>query len=333
YVRRSRRRFWKGEDDSDKKAAHSTLYECLVTVTKLTAPFTPFVAEKLYQNLVRNVDANAPKSVHSARWPDADDFPVNTELSWQMAYARRIVAMGRTARNTSAVKTRQPLREVIIVLGSDAIALDESSQGHIKQGIESLKEIVLDELNVKGLRFGSTEDVTAYSLKPNLGVVGPKYGRLAPELRRMLAEASPETGAKAAAGEDIAVNVEGREIILSTGELLIEPTERPGYALEREQDLAVALATELDEELVDEGLVRELVHKVQSLRREEGFEIEDAISVTLSGSERITALLSGGWGEYFKAEVLARSLTFGSPDRESFTVEGEKIGVELNKIA
>ncbi|WP_119069340.1 isoleucine--tRNA ligase [Rubrobacter indicoceani] len=323
YVRRSRRRFWKGEDDADKKAAHSTLYECLVAVTKLSAPFTPFVAEKLYQNLVRNVDDTAPVSVHSARWPEFEAALVDGRLSGSMAAARRVVALGRTARNATAIKTRQPLREVVVVAGDD----------NFREGVLSLKPIVLEELNVKELRFGSTEDVTAYALKPNLGVVGPKYGRLAPELRRVLAEAPPSVGAKAAAGEDVAVNVEGREITLTPEELLIEPTERPGYALEREQDLAVALLTELDGELRDEGLVRELVHKVQNLRRDRGFEIEDTIGVTLSGSGRVEKLLSGSWGDYFRTEVLAGSLDFApSSEGESFTVEDETVGVELERL-
>lgn len=245
-------------------------------------------------------------------------------LSESMAAARRVVALGRTARNATAIKTRQPLREVLVVPS-------EGTSG-FEAGVSSLKEIVLDELNVKGLRFGSAEDVTAYSLKPNLGIVGPRYGRLAPELRRVLAEAPPEVGAKAAAGENVTVNVEGREIVLSTEELLIEPTERPGYALEREQDLAVALATELDDGLLDEGLIRKLVHKVQNLRRERGFEIEDAITVSLSGSERVTTLLSGGWGDYFKAEVLARSLAFDGSGEDSFSVEGETVGVNLARV-
>ena len=177
-----------------------------------------------------------------------------------------------------------------------------------QEGVESLRGIVLDELNVKELRFGEAEDILAYDLKPNLSVVGPKYGKLVPELRRELAEAPPEVGARAAAGEEVSVSVDGREVVLGPEELLVEPKERPGYALVREGELAVALETELDEELVDEGLVRELVHKVQNLRRERGFEIEETISVTLGGDSRIVDLLKGPWGDYFKSEVLAREL-------------------------
>ncbi|HZC19986.1 MAG TPA: class I tRNA ligase family protein, partial [Rubrobacteraceae bacterium] len=200
YVRRSRRRFWKGEDDLDKKAAHSTLYECLVAIAKLSAPFTPFVAEDLYQNLVVNADASAPESVHLAGSPEVDESLVDEELSERMTAARRVVTLGRAARNAAAIKTRQPLREVVVVPGEAA-----EGESRFQEGVASLKEIVLDELNVKELRFGETESILAYDLKPNLTVVGPKYGRLVPGLRRALAEAAPEVGMRAARGEEISV--------------------------------------------------------------------------------------------------------------------------------
>ncbi|MDP8953263.1 MAG: isoleucine--tRNA ligase [Actinomycetota bacterium] len=330
YVRRSRRRFWKGEDDLDKKAAHSTLYECLVAITKLTAPFTPFIAEALYQNLVVNADPEAPESVHLADWPEVDEALVDEELTERMSAARRVVALGRAARNAAAIKTRQPLREVIVVPG-------EATDGGFREGVESLKEIVLDELNVKELGFGEAESILAYDLKPNLSVVGPKYGRLVPMLRQALAQAPTEVGARAARGEEVSVSVDGQEVVLGPEELLVEPKERAGYALAREGDLAVALRTELDRDLVDEGLVRELVHKVQNLRREEGFEIEETISVTLRGSPRIVGLLKGPWGEYFKTEVLARELGLdetvgaaGGPG--SVRVDGEELWVEMEQL-
>jgi isoleucyl-tRNA synthetase len=200
-----------------------------------------------------------------------------------------------------------------------------------REGVESLEDVVLDELNVKELRFGEPEDVLAYDLKPNLGVVGPRYGRLVPALREALAQAPPEVGARAAAGEPVTVEVDGQEVSLSPDELLVEPTEREGYALAREGDLSVALSTRLDDELLDEGLVRELVHKVQNLRREKGFEIEEGVAVGLSGSPRVAGLLEGRWGDYFKAEVLARELDLddGSPDGETLKVDGEALRVRL----
>jgi isoleucyl-tRNA synthetase len=332
YVRRSRRRFWKGEDDQDKKAAHSTLYECLVTVTKLTAPFTPFIAEALYQNLVVNVSEEASESVHLADWPEYREELIDLDLSERMSAARRVVGLGRAARNAAAIKTRQPLREVVVV--------DETPDGtgslRVKEGVESLKEIVLDELNVKELAFGKAEDVVAYDLKPNLGVVGPRYGRLVPGLRAALAEAAPEVGARVAAGESISVDVEGEELTLSPEELLVEPGQREGYALEREGGLSVALCTDLDAGLVDEGLVRELVHRVQNLRREKGFEIEESISVGLSGNPRVSSLLEGRWGDYFKAEVLAKELSLdtGAPGggSERVTVDGEALWVRMDPL-
>ncbi|HEX5975179.1 MAG TPA: class I tRNA ligase family protein, partial [Rubrobacteraceae bacterium] len=225
YVRRSRRRFWKGEDDLDKKAAHSTLYECLTSVARLTAPFTPFVAESLYQNLVVNVEDGAPESVHLADWPELREELVEHDLSERMSAARRVVSLGRAARNAAAIKTRQPLREVVVVPAGE-------DKG-FRSGVESLQEVVLEELNVKALRFGEPQDVVAYDLKPNLGVVGPKYGRLVPGIREALAQAPPEVGARAAAGEPVRVKADGQEVSLSPEELLVEPTEREGYALAR----------------------------------------------------------------------------------------------------
>ena len=324
FVRRSRRRFWKGEDDEDKKAAHSTLYECLVTVTKLTAPFTPFVAESLYQNLV--ADGEAPQSVHLADWPEYKEELIDSDLSRRMSAARRVVGLGRAARNAAAIKTRQPLREVVVV--------DEGADGSsLREGVASLEEIVLEELNVKELAFGEAEDVFVYDLKPDLGVVGPKYGRLVPGIRAALAGAPTGVGVRAAGGESVTVEVEGEEISLSPEELLVEPRQREGYALEREGTLSVALSTTLDGELLDEGLVRELVHLVQNLRREKGFEIEESISVGLSGNPRVSSLLGDRWGDYFKAEVLARELDLdaGDPDDgfEGVTVDGEALWVRL----
>jgi isoleucyl-tRNA synthetase len=224
------------------------------------------------------------------------------------------------------------LREVVVVPGEAVEA-----EG-FRESVQSLREIVLDELNVKELRFGEADSILQYDLKPNLSVVGPKYGKLVPGLRGALAEAPPEVGARAAAGEEIPVSVDGQEVVLGPEELLVEPRERAGYALVREGDLAVALRTELDRELADEGLVRELVHKVQNLRREKGLEIEETVCVTILGSSRIVALLEGPWGEYFKTEVLARELklsgvTDGADgEYDSIRLDGEKLLVSIKQL-
>jgi isoleucyl-tRNA synthetase len=176
--------------------------------------------------------------------------------------------------------------------------------------------------------------VISYDLKPNLGVVGPKYGHLVPAIRAALAASPPEIGARAAAGKEVAVTVEGEEITLSPDELLVEPKEREGYTLQREGGLSVALSTALDPELLDEGLVRELVHKVQNLRREQGFEIEESVRVGLSGSARVSDLLKDRWGEYFKSEVLAREVELdgSAPDGESVRVDGEVLRVKIEPL-
>jgi len=195
---------------------------------------------------------------------------------------------------------------------------------------------VLDELNVKELAFGEAEDVFVYDLKPDLGVVGPKYGRLVPGIRAALAAAPAEVGVRAAAGETVSVEVEGNEVMLSPEELLVEPKQREGYALERVGNLSVALSTTLDKDLLDEGLVRELVHRVQNLRREKGFEIEESISVGLSGNQRVASLLEARWGDYFKAEVLARELDLdaGTPHDgfQNVTVDGEDLWVRVEPL-
>ncbi|ABG05355.1 Isoleucyl-tRNA synthetase [Rubrobacter xylanophilus DSM 9941] len=319
YVRRSRRRFWKGEEDTDKRAAHSTLYECLTTVIRLTAPFTPFVAEAIYRNLERG-RAGAPESVHLADWPEYREELVDEGLLERMEAARRVVALGRAARNAAAIKTRQPLREVVVVA-------DERLRGNL----EGLEEIVLEELNVKELRFGGREDVLRYALKPNLSAVGPRYGRLVPGLRRALEEVSEEEARRAASGEPVTVEVEGKKVTLQPEELLVESGPREGYAVESEAGLSVALRTRLDPELVDEGLVRELVHKVQNLRREKGFEIEESISVSLSAGGRLRELLEGPWGEYFKGEVLARELDLDGGGEDALAVDGEEVRVSLRR--
>jgi isoleucyl-tRNA synthetase len=238
------------------------------------------------------------------------------------------VGLGRAARNTAAIKTRQPLREVVVV--------PDFRDAGFKEGIENLKGIILDELNVKELSFGEPGDVLSYDLKPKLSVVGPKYGRLVPGIRRTLSEAPLEVRERAAAGEAVTVSVDGQEVTLPPKELLVEPMGKAGYALERDRDLAVAVSTELDQELAEEGMVRELVHKVQNLRREQGFEIEETVAVELSGSPRLQRLLSGGWGDYFKGEVLAEELRtdrdLDGGDARTLEVDGEELRVQVKPV-
>ncbi len=255
YVRRSRRRFWKSGSDADKLAAYHTLHECLVTLAKLLAPYTPFVAEELYQNLVRSVDSGAPESVHLCDWPVADEDAVDEAVTFDMDTARRVVELGRAARNAAAVKTRQPLAEVAVA----AAAAERAA-------LERLRDIVTDELNVKELRFVvDAGELLDYSLKPNLKLLGPRLGRQVGAVGAALREVdAPEfVAALRTGGSAPLVLADGEQVRLAEDEVLVETVAPDGCRVESDGAFTVALRTTVDRALRDEGIVRELVHAVQ----------------------------------------------------------------------
>jgi isoleucyl-tRNA synthetase len=330
YVRRSRRRFWKSESDADKLAAYHTLYEALVTVTKLLAPFTPFVAEELYQNLVRSVDASAPESVHLCAWPVADEAAIDAGVSFDMAAARRVVEMGRAARNAAAVKTRQPLAEVVLLL-------PEAERG----SVERLREVVLDELNVKDLRVATGEgELVAYVVKPNLKVLGPKLGKRLGALQAALKDADAAAlVAELRANGSAALNLADGELRLAEDELLVETGSPDGYQVESEAGRVVALKTDVDDALREEGLARELIHAVQLARKAAGLRIEDTISLMLTVPEELRPPAERHRSAIM-AETLASELVLGGPgeDREAVAgdhsatakVDGHEVGIGLS---
>ena len=323
YVRRSRRRFWKSESDADKLAAYHTLHEALVTVAKLLAPFTPFIAEELYQNLVRSVDAEAPESVHLCAWPVADEQAIDAGVSFDMAAARRVVEMGRAARNAAAVKTRQPLAEVVV-------ALPEAEA----QAVARLRDVVLDELNAKELRSVAGEDeLVAYIVKPNLKVLGPKLGKRLGPLQAALKEAD-------AAALVAAVRTDGAVVIalpdgaisLAEDELLIETGSPEGYQVESEAGRVVALKTAVDDALREEGLARELIHAVQLARKAADLRIEDTISLTLDVPDALRPPAERHRGAIM-AETLTSELALGEAagdHRETARVDGHDVGIGLS---
>ena len=322
YVRRSRRRFWKSESDADKLAAYHTLYEALVTVTKLLAPFTPFVAEELYQNLVRSVEAESPESVHLCPWPVADDQLIDAGVSFDMAAARRVVEMGRAARNGAAVKTRQPLAEVVV-------ALPEAEA----RSVERLRDVVLDELNVKDLRLVAGEDeLVAYVVKPNLKVLGPKLGKRIGPLQAFLKTADAAALVVAVRGEGaVTIQLPDGELRLAEEELLIETGSPEGYQVESEAGRVVALKTDVDDALREEGQARELIHAVQRARKAADLRIEDTISLTLDVPEELRPPAERHRAAIM-AETLASELVLGGAagdHRETARVEGHEVGVGL----
>ena len=322
-MRRSRRRFWKSESDADKLAAYHTLHEALVTVAKLLAPFTPFVAEELYQNLVRSVDAEAPESVHLCAWPAADEQVIDAGVSFDMAAARRVVEMGRAARNAAAVKTRQPLAEVVV-------ALPEAEA----QAVARLRDVVLDELNAKDLRSVTGEDeLVAYIVKPNLKVLGPKLGKRLGPLQTALKEADGAAIVAAVRTHGAAViALQDGEISLAEEELLIETGSPEGYQVESEAGRVVALKTAVDDALREEGLARELIHAVQLARKAADLRIEDTISLTLAVPEQLRPPAERHRGAIM-AETLASEFALGEvagDHRETARVDGHEVGIGLS---
>ncbi|MBI3976638.1 MAG: isoleucine--tRNA ligase [Chloroflexi bacterium] len=322
YVRRSRRRFWKTRSDADKVAAYATLYECLVTAGKLLAPFTPFVAEELYQNLVRAVQSGAPESVHLADFPVADAALIDRQLMDDMRLIMRLVSLGRAARSKANAKVRQPLAEVLVRVRSAAE----------REAVERLTPLLLDELNVKRLRFVEEEgEIVEYGVKPNLALLGPKYGRELGRLQAALRAADPRTVA-AAVRAGAPVPVDGFE--LAPAEVLVETKDRPGLAAAEEAGYAVAVSTAVSEDLKQEGLARELVHRLQTMRKAADLNLADRIVVSFQGSPKVAEVFRR-FAEYVQAETLAVSLVEGPPPAgayvETQSVDGHQVELGITR--
>ncbi len=263
YVRRSRERFWGGGMSADKTAAFYTLYTALVTVAKLTAPFTPFIAEEIYQNIVRTVDGKAPLSVHMTDFPKAAKSDVDEKLSLDMARVITAAELGRAARNKSGIKNRQTLSRVIVA-------------GEFP---EEYSDILADELNVKEVSLGGAGELTSYEVKPQLKTVGPKYGKAVGAIRAHLA-ANGGVAARTALGGGVYVfEADGQKIELGKDDMLITTCGAEGYSVETDTDMTVALDTELTDELIKEGCARELISKIQTQRKTLGFEVTDRIAL------------------------------------------------------
>ncbi len=314
YVRRNRRRFWKSGADSDKLAAYATLYEALVTTAKLMAPMAPFTSEELYQNLVRSLDETAPESVHLAAWPVAEPGRVDAELTRDMRALMRLVELGRAARAASGIKVRQPLPEVLVRLRS----VEELS------GVKRLEDQLLEELNVKKVRYlGVHDDFVDYQVKPNLPRVGPRLGRLVPELRRALDALDGRTVAAAVRdGEETVLQVGGGEVRLAPQDLLLDARSPEGFAAVEERGYLAALNTTLTPELVREGLARDVIRLVQNARKNAGLEVSDTIALTLEADGTIAEAVREH-RDAIAAEVLAAALTLGPAEPDAFTEEHE----------
>ena len=299
YVRRSRRRFWKSEEDKDKISAYLTLYECLVTVTKLLAPYIPFISEALYQNLVVNLGKGA-ESVHLEDFPTGDGTLIDEDLSFKMNNARRVVGLGRAVRSKINIKTRQPVQKVSIYFNGNE---------KVKESINHFKEVILSELNVKEIEFAEElAELVSYDIKPNLAIVGKKYGPMIPGIRKALQEAnSVQIALKVKNERVVKLDIDGKKLELEPEELIVEIKNKEGIGVETDGEFTVGLPTEISGELAAEGFARELVHHIQNLRKEAGFEIENTIDVSIEapGAQQETI---DKFNKYITKETLSGSI-------------------------
>jgi len=303
YVRRNRRRFWKSTDPEDKRAAYLTLYECLIAAHKMMAPFVPFLAENVYQNLVRGKDADAPESVHMADWPVADPACKNDELLFDIDVVQKVVRLGREARNESGVRTRQPLSRLLVRAPNDRAA----------RALTAHQDQVLEELNIKNVEFIARDaDIVNYRIKPNLPKLGKEgHGKNLPAIRKALEDADGKAIAGAVArGESYTLAFPGGEVTLTGEDVLIETSSAKGYACAEDVGYLAALDTSLSDALVDEGMAREIVRSVQDARKQAGLEVADRIRLGVSGSAAIEKALATH-RDYVMAETLAIEWSVG----------------------
>ncbi len=327
YLRRSRRRFWKSESDADKQAAYGTLYTALVAVAKLIAPAMPFLADELYQNLVRSVDQFAAESVHLSEWPTYDESLIDELLNRDMELVTKLVSLGHQARQKANRKVRQPLKEAAFSLGNPSE----------RKAVATFADMIEDELNVKTVRLldASTEAVS-HTIKPLPKQLGQKYGNKFPALQKAIRAMNAEEVARAlVGGGSVKVDVDGQTYDILPDEVEVKAQAKEGFAVAEEGAYVAALVTELTPELVQEGLAREFVRRVQDLRKSAELDVADRIKLFVVASTNLKSAIEAH-REYITNETLAVSLDFSEPPSSASSVEddfdGEKVKVGLLKV-
>ena len=317
YVRRNRARFWSEELTEDKIGAYVTLYNVLVNLSKVLAPFVPFVTEEIYQNLVVNLDKDAKESVHLTLWPQVDETAINKELEKEMDLAYKIVQLGRSARNAANIKNRQPLSEILVSTASLP---------------EYYGDIVTDELNIKTIEFGA--DLSKYvnfELKPNLPILGRTYGKLIPQIRKEISSRNQmELAQKIKNGGVEVINIDGNEIELNSDNILVTMQGLEGYAFAGEGEIGVVLDTHISDELREEGHLREVISKIQNMRKEKGFEVADKINLYVAGNEMLENIIKK-YADNIKKDTLTVDIVYNSSDVEytETTINGEKLNINV----
>lgn len=319
YVRRCRERYWGKDMTADKEAAYMTLYTVLKTMALISAPFTPFMSETMYQNMVRTVDKSAPESIHLCDWPKKDESFIDPELEANMAAVLDIVVLGRSARNAANIKNRQPVASMYV-------------QG--KALPDMYVSIIADELNVKEVRFvDDASSFISYRVKPQLKTLGPRYGKLLPKINQYLAGEGVGNAVVAAhnRGESYKFDIDGTEISLAAEDVLVSTEENAGFVTVTEHDLSVMLDTNLTPELIEEGFVREIVSKVQTMRKEAGFEVTDHIVLSHHGNSLIEGIFARHGAE-IAADTLADSIKPGASGYvKDWEINGESVTLGVEK--
>ena len=319
YVRRCRERFWANGMEQDKINAYMTLYTCLVTLAKVTAPFVPFMTEEIYQNLVTNLDKTAPESIHLCDYPVANEEYIDKKLEENMELVLEIVTLGRSCRNISNMKNRQVLAKAYV--------------GTTKELAKDYQDIIKEELNVKEIEF--TEDAgrfVSYNVKPNLKTVGPKYGAILPTISQMLKGGDGTEFVHELREKGVLIlEIGDAKIELKEEDLLIETTKSEKYISAQEGDIVVVLDIELNDELIEEGFVRELISKIQNLRKDSGFEVQNHIEIYYSDNEKMAEIIERNKAQ-IADETLADKIEKGEGETE-LDINGEKVKIKLVRLA
>ena len=326
YIRRSRRRFWKSEDDKDKQAAYRVLYEVLTSLIKVMAPILPFVTEKIYQNLVCNLIKDAPESIHLCDYPNADESKINMALIEKVDSLRRVVELGRSARNKANLKIRQPLAELGFTVKEDSVADFILDQQHV----------VLDELNVKLIRRADLEtDLIQYTIKPNLPILGQKYGKNLQSIRTHFGSVDGgEILNEIRTNKNYKIQLDEGEISIVREDLIIESESAEGLTASGDDNVTVGLTTKLTDELVKEGIVRDVIRQVQTMRKNANFAVEDRIKIKGNIDGTVGEAIQS-FEEFFKNEVLAVELIDQEPEGEikaEFQIGSQTVHFGLERV-
>jgi isoleucyl-tRNA synthetase len=329
YVRLNRRRFWKNEEGADKEAAYQTLYQCLTTITKLAAPFAPFLMDAIYGNLNRATKKEEWESVHLSLIPSPDPASIDSALEARMGKAQRIVSLVRSLRNKSNLKVRQPLRRIIVPVSGE----------HERAEIEKMEDLILDEVNVKSVEYVTDESgIVHKSAKPNFKALGPKHGKSVQAVAQAVKQMSPAEIRMIEERGEITLNAGGSPVTVAKEDVEIVREDLKGWLVESENGCTVALDVELTPELVEEGLAREFVNRVQNMRKDAGFDVTDRIRIFASGKESLNKVLQQ-LGSYIRNETLAVEIADGAGGKgkgggytAEWDINGEQCTITIEKV-